>query len=67
MGRVNVYRASIGRDELIARRLQDTADQLCEGSLTPLLTTLVGSRVLEQADLAALRELVDRAEEGKRR
>jgi predicted transcriptional regulator len=66
-GRVNVYRAAVGRDQLIARRLKDTADQLCEGSLTPLLTSLVGSRELEQADLAALRELVDRAEEEKRR
>lgn len=61
-GRVNVYSASIRRDELIARRLRDTADQLCEGSLTPLLTQLVDSGELADADLAALRDLVDRLE-----
>ena len=29
--RINVYAATVGRDELIARRLRDTADDLCEG------------------------------------
>jgi predicted transcriptional regulator len=61
-GRLNVYAAAIDRDELIAHRLQETADQLCEGSLTPLLTHLVGSRELAGSELAALRELVDRLE-----
>lgn len=57
--RVNVYTAIVGREELIARRLQETADQLCEGSLTPLLTHLVGSRDLGGEELAALRDWVD--------
>lgn len=58
-GRVNVYRATVGRGELIARRLQATADSLCEGSMTPLLTQLVGSARLTSEEISALRELVD--------
>lgn len=62
-GRLNVYRATVGRDELISHRLRATAESLCEGSLTPLLTSLAGSARLDAEDVAALRELVDRLEE----
>lgn len=58
-GRAHVYRARVGRGELISRRLQATADSLCEGSLTPLLTHLVGAARLTPEDVSALRELVD--------
>ena len=58
-GRVNVYSAAVDRKELIARRLRETADKLCEGSLTPLLTQLVSSKALSRKDLQTLRELVD--------
>lgn len=61
--RVNVYSPAVERAELIARRLRQTADQLCDGSLTPLLTHLVGSRQLSEEELAALRELVLRLEQ----
>ena len=44
---------------LVAQRLRDTAEQLCGGSLTPLLTHLVGSAKLTREELASLRELVD--------
>ena len=57
-GRVNVYSASISLDELVARRLRDTANKLTEGSLTPLLTHLVSASKLTDDELAALRELV---------
>src|SRR4051794_9287004 len=36
-GSVHVFEASVGRDELIGRRLRAVADTLCGGSLTPLL------------------------------
>ena len=54
-GRVNVFRPELERGELIARRLRRTAEQLCEGSLTPLLTHLVGTSRLESGVIAALR------------
>jgi predicted transcriptional regulator len=59
-GRVNVYRATVDRQGLIADRLRETADRLCEGSLTPLLTQLVGSADLSRSEVARLRELVTR-------
>jgi BlaI family penicillinase repressor len=59
-GRTNVYRARIGRDDLVARRLRDTAEQLCDGSLAPLLTHLVSAGRLSAGELRELRQLVDR-------
>jgi len=61
--RVNVYSPAIGRTDLIARRLRDTANQLCDGSLAPLLTHLVDSRELSHEELAALRDLVERLDD----
>lgn len=58
--RVNVYRATVGRDHLIRAQLQEAADKLCEGSLTPLLTQLVDARNLSPQDLRTLRALVAR-------
>lgn len=57
-GAVHVFRASVGRDELIGRRLRAVADTLCEGSLTPLLTHLVHGRRLSDQERQALRDLV---------
>lgn len=59
-GRVNVYRPRVDRTALIAHRLQATADRLCEGSLTPLLTHLVDRAELSHDDVDALRGLVAR-------
>jgi predicted transcriptional regulator len=56
---VNVYAADIGRDELIGRRLQDVAEKLCGGSLTPLLTNLVRTKRLSAQERQALRSLID--------
>ncbi len=58
-GRLHVYASAADRDALIARRLRDMADKLCQGSMTPLLTHLVNASELSTKDLAALRELVN--------
>ena len=58
--RVNVFAASIKREDLIERRLRNAAHDLCEGSLTPLLTHLVSSTGLRPDELKALRDLVER-------
>jgi BlaI family penicillinase repressor len=60
-GRLNVFRATVRREDLVARRLRDTADDLCDGSLTPLITQLVGSGRLSREELQELRRVVDRA------
>src|SRR5262245_7903080 len=33
------FAATVSREALVGRRLRDVADQLCEGSLTAMLTT----------------------------
>jgi predicted transcriptional regulator len=55
----HLFRSSINRNELIGRRLQDTADDLCNGALTPLLTHLVKISPLTAADRRELRDLLD--------
>jgi predicted transcriptional regulator len=64
-GRQNVYGARVGRDDLVARRLRETAQQLCDGSLTPLLTHLVSAGRLSSDELRELRRLVDRLSKGR--
>jgi predicted transcriptional regulator len=63
----HVFEAAVGRDELIGRRLQTTADQLCEGSLQPLLTTLVKSDKLSAKDRKSLRGLLDELDKEAKR
>ncbi len=58
-GRQNVYTARLGREDLVALRLRETADSLCGGSFTPLLTHLVSGARLSARELRDLRRLVD--------
>ncbi|MFO0876580.1 MAG: BlaI/MecI/CopY family transcriptional regulator [Gemmataceae bacterium] len=55
----NLYSASIAREDLIGRRLEDMAAKLCGGSLTPLLTHLVRHRHLNAQERQELRNLID--------
>jgi predicted transcriptional regulator len=56
------FTAAVGRDALIGRRLQDVAEKLCGGSLTPLLTHLVRTRRLSERERRELRALIDELE-----
>jgi BlaI family transcriptional regulator, penicillinase repressor len=62
-GSAHRFAASVGRDELIGRRLEDVADKLCGGSLTPLLTHLVRTRRLSARERQQLRTLIDELED----
>jgi len=53
------FQPAIQRDDLISRRLQTTANELCEGSILPLLTQLVQLKSVSAEDRAALREILD--------
>ena len=55
----HVFSARVGRDELIGQRLRSVAEQLCGGSVTPLLTHLVRTQRLSDAERAELRALID--------
>ena len=55
----HTYQAVIQRSDLITRQLQETADKLCDGSLTPLLTHLVRTKSLSKEERKSLRNLLD--------
>jgi predicted transcriptional regulator len=57
-GGVWVFGAAIDREELISRRLRSVADQLCGGSLTPLLMNLVRAQPLSPRQLQELQDLI---------
>jgi BlaI family transcriptional regulator, penicillinase repressor len=54
------FTAVLDRDELIGRRLRHMAEQLCGGSLTPLMMNLVKSRPLSEREIAELRALLEK-------
>ncbi len=55
----HIFKATMGRDELIGHRLQAVAEKLCGGSLTPLLTNLVRSKRLTPKERREIRKLMD--------
>jgi predicted transcriptional regulator len=57
------FESRIDREELIGRRLQTTADKLCDGSLVPLMTHLVKAQLTPE-DRQSLRGLLDELEAG---
>lgn len=63
---VHVIEAARDRRDLIDSGLQQVADKLCEGSLTPLLLQLVEGSKLKKSELAALRKLLDEQASSKK-
>jgi BlaI family penicillinase repressor len=55
----HVFEAAIERGDLIDRKLQQTADKLCDGSIQPLLTHLVKGARLSAEQRQSLRMLLD--------
>jgi predicted transcriptional regulator len=53
------FSAAIERQQLIGQRLQEVAEKLCDGSLTPLLVHLVETTKLSAQDRRRLRKLID--------
>ena len=56
---VHLFSAAIGRDELVARRVDAMADSLCGGSLTPIISHLLRTPRLTDDERARLRALLD--------
>src|SRR5262249_11688501 len=52
------YTATVGREELISRRLQDMAEKLCGGSLTPLFMNLVRAKPLTKQELDEFQAII---------
>jgi BlaI family transcriptional regulator, penicillinase repressor len=60
----HIYRAAVTRDEILERRLQDAADELCDGRAAPLVLALVQGGRFSAEELARLRRLMDEAAGG---
>ncbi len=55
----HVFRAKVARERFLDQRLQDLAEKLCGGSLTPLLIHLAEGTRLTPAERQMLRRLID--------
>jgi BlaI family penicillinase repressor len=55
----HVFMPTVGRDDLIGRRLRAVAEKLCGGSLTPLLTHLITVERLSPQERQELRALLE--------
>ncbi len=60
-GAAHLFRAAVSREELLDRRLRDTADELCEGSAVPLVLALVEGNRFSAEELERLCRLIDEA------
>ena len=54
----HTFMASVDRDRIIARRLEQVANSLCSGSLTPLLMHLAGRAKLKPNEREDLEKLI---------
>lgn len=57
--RAHVYRPLVSREQFLQDRMQSLADRVCQGTLMPLMTTLLKSKGLSRNDRLQLRELVN--------
>ncbi len=55
----HLFRATLEREELISRRLQATADELCDGTLSSLISHLIKSKKFSASQRRHLRETLD--------
>ncbi len=56
-----VFQAAVTREELLDRRLKDTAAELCDGQAAPLILALVQGNRFTASELGRLRRLLDEA------
>jgi predicted transcriptional regulator len=57
--RAHRFRPLVSHEQFLRSRLQALADRLCEGTLVPLVTTLLRSQRLPKKEREQLRKLVD--------
>jgi predicted transcriptional regulator len=60
-GVAHVFRAALTREEVVERRLKETADELCDGSAAPLLLALVQGNTFTPEEIARFRRLLKEA------
>ena len=62
-GVAHVFRSAVTRDKLLRQRLRELANQLCEGTATPLVLALVEGQRFTAEEIDYLRRLLDQLEE----
>ena len=66
-GLAHVFKAAVSRDKLLKQRLEDLANQLCEGTATPLVMALVEGQSFTAEEISQFHELLDRLDPKKQR
>jgi predicted transcriptional regulator len=61
-GAAHVFEAAVSRERLLSQRLRDLADQLCDGTASPLLLALVEGQQFSPEDIRHFRRLLDQLE-----
>lgn len=61
-GLAHVYRPTVSRETLLARRLTRLVDDVCEGTAAPVVHALVRGRKFSKDDIAQFRQLLDELE-----
>ncbi len=56
----HIFKPLVTREAFLKDNLKHLADNVCDGSWTPLITTLIEKTRLSAAELQSLRELVER-------
>ena len=57
----HVFKATVTRAEMLARRLRDAADELCQGETAPLVLALVRRHRFTSEELDTFQRLLDEA------
>jgi predicted transcriptional regulator len=65
-GVAHVFRSAVTRDKLLRQRLRDLANQLCEGTATPLVLALVEAQRFTAEEIGQFRQLLDQLERRKK-
>ena len=62
-GPAYVFEAAVSREELLRRRLADLADQVCDGTASPLMHALVQGQRFSPEEIAGFRKLIEELDE----
>jgi predicted transcriptional regulator len=61
----HVFRASFSRDQVLQQRLNDLADQFCEGTTSPLVLALVEGGKFTSEEIEQFRQMLDKLEQSQ--
>lgn len=61
-GLAHVFRPRVSRDKLLRQRLSGLAEELCEGTATPLVHALVQAHRFSPEEIEGFRQLLDELE-----